>query len=183
MKSETQSPRLILPPEPMPDRQRGFVDHLSLANRTELLDRQWLVLHWGEAIREGRRRRRSEVQVTAGIVLVARQRGYKICRSTLFRWRRAFRADGLFGLMDNRWFHKHPSACWPFILALSHIYSRGTGRGKSVKFCHAETVKLADDYDWPRCKLDESERWIREHLRPSEAALLGDDLGNGSTPI
>jgi len=176
MKLSSSNPRPISSFEPMPDRQRGFIDRLPAGHRSILLDRQWLVLHWEACLHERRRRGRSYDQVTAEIVLAARRKGYKISRGTLFNWRRAFLADGLFGLMDNRWFKKHPNACWPFIMALSHIYARGTGRGKPVEFCHAEASKLAEDYNWPRCKLNESRRWIREHLEPSKTALAGDGL-------
>jgi hypothetical protein len=160
----------------MPDRQRGWIDCLSPAQRSILLDRQWLVLHWGAALGESRRNGQSKDQITHGVVLAARQRGLKISRGTLFNWRRAFLADGLFGLMDNRWFKKHPSAFWPFIMALSHIYLRGSGRGKTVEFCHAEATKLAEDYNWPRCTLAQSRRWIRGHLEPSKVTDCKDGL-------
>lgn len=170
------SQRLVTFLDSMPDRQHGWIDCLSAAHRSILLDRQWLLLHWGAALQEARRKGLSKDQITRGVVLAAHQRGLKISRSTLFHWRRAFLADGLFGLMDNRWFKKHPSACWPFIMALSHIYLRGSGRGKPVEFCHAEATKLAEDYNWPRCTLAQSRRWIRGHLEPSNRTNLGDGL-------
>ncbi|MGD0464665.1 MAG: hypothetical protein ABSB74_19445 [Tepidisphaeraceae bacterium] len=183
MNSETRNPGLILPAEPMPDRQKGWLDRLPAGPRSIVLDRQWLLLQWGAALHEPRRRGRSYDQVTASIVRMARDQGYTISRSTLFRWRHAFKSDGLFGLVDGRWFRNRPNACWPFIAALSYIHTRGTGCGKPVEFSHAEATKLAEDYDWPRCMLHESGRWIREHLEPSKSGLSGDGLGDGSTAI
>jgi hypothetical protein len=157
-------------------RRDGWTAHLSDAHLREMNRRLLLVRHW-RAYREiGRECGITENQVTRAFLSLLRSIGVtmKVNRSSLFQWDKALRYDGNFGLADLRHFKSKPQADWPFIKALTGIYLDNARHGCGwIEFCHDRTLKLAVDYNWPRCTLRESEEWIKGNLEPSKSHAKG----------
>lgn len=145
------------------ERRRDWIHRLNAEQRATVLTRNWIVSEFERALSVGRANGLHDPESTAAFIrYMEAMRVGGFDRSTLANWRRAKRIDGLFGLIDARWLRSKPQADWHFIRALSDLWRKSDGR--PLEWAHYEAMKLAEDYDWPRCLFRESCRWARQQL-------------------
>jgi hypothetical protein len=123
------------------------------------------VKEWTSSRPPGRR----TSEAVAHVLRLARERGLKLSRGTLYNWSRAYRDAGLWGLIDRRWIVGELAKQWrrhlaPFLAEVARLYESPGLR--SIEHCHDLALEWAKERVLPSATLRESAQHIRQHVLP-----------------
>lgn len=138
---------------------------LSGAQRRALCVRYQVVREMSQAWCEAYERKMPWMQALEQLRQSLASRGIVVCRQTLYGWQRAWRADGIRGLVDRRWLRGQPKPrASKFLALVKHLYLEPDMRSPAE--CHLLAKKEAENRGWEVCTLRESRRFIKEHVLP-----------------
>ncbi len=144
------------------------------------MERLAIVQAWQQALDEGRAAGLLQPVVTAAFQRwLMDEQGRFVSRGTLYQWRRAWRRDGIAGLIDQRT-NKRQRAAAPateFLAAVRRWYLQPGGL-HSIEVAFSLSEREAQEKGWPVCTLREAERFIRREVLP---ALTRERGCHGST--
>jgi hypothetical protein len=148
----------------------------------EVYAREAMLLHWRRLVLAGADRGILEIEVTRRFVEEQRAAGWaKLSRSTLQVWARAYRADGLLGLVDRRWLSRSErrrpggKSISPFLGEVRRRYLANVKLG--IPMAHYFAMEKAEQMGWATCTLRVAERFIRRCVLPTITREKGIDAG------
>ncbi len=155
------------------------IDALPPAQLAIAMRRARAVRLWDAALSLGKAAGRREPAVTAAVLPLLAGLGVPRCgRSTLFTWRRWYRADGLAGLADMRGVAR---TRWrrfgPFLLDVERVY---TSRLIGLDVTHELVSQTAAHTGWVVPTLRETRQYVKRYILPGLTAERGGTFDGGS---
>ena len=158
---------------------RAWLFRLTDAQRLEPFRCERLLKWWDEVRQLGAANGRGERAVTAGFLLMASAAGLELSRATLFNWRRAYRADGLRGLADQRVPAARASADGDYAAFLAEFEARYLGGGLlPAATCFQLARERAEREGWPVPTLRHARRYLKAHILPGLTRERGSGGGD-----
>lgn len=135
----------------------------------EALRRLALLAEWERARFDAAELGLGARQADAAFFARLEDRGDTVSRASLYGWRRAYRADGWRGLIDQRTRHDRPQPPLAFLEEVASQFKRHLylGRQRALQVAHHEAANIAARRGWRTCTLREAERFIRKQIPPS----------------
>lgn len=143
---------------------RGGADAASLRAGAALEERHWIVNAWRETVGLSKLHGGDARRATRAFLAMLADGGRRISGSTLYNWSRAYAADGLKGLRDQRRYRERAKDFSLFLAELCRLY---VGPGLyPIKTCFWRAQDTAAARGWNVPTLRRAQAYIRGDVLP-----------------
>jgi putative transposase len=164
---EDADPALARAKSPETLSQQFDLRQLSESKRTETLFRLRVLEQWEKALAAAPGN--SQLATDNFLQHVSRDDGRELTRATLYRWRSAWRREGLAGLVDGRGEVEEGGEFDLFLAKLREIYLQTPPRSKAL--CYDIARAIAAEHGWPVPSLRTAVRRLDEIPKPTEVLM------------
>lgn len=157
------------------------LSRLLSRDRAETVRRFRIIIELNRLIAEGKPHGHHAAELVAAYSQMLRSSGLRMSVTSLYSWRRAYRLDGLRGLIDRRRLSKKrpviASSFGEFLNLVRQGYRELEGSGVALRvifeFAYFDACRKSDGKPWPVCGFREAFSFLAKEIQPSMSVQAG----------